>query len=795
MLKPKLQGKHWEKEFEKPIYELFKKNKIYKFNKNTKKPIYSIDTPPPYVNAPVHIGQATTYVLMDMFARFKRMLGYEVLFPLGLDKNGLPIEMAAEKRFKIKLHNTPREKFLKLCKKILEESSTASLETFLRSGISFNSWKIGKDIGEVYETDSQEYRKLTQSTFIDLWNKGLIYEDKRINNYCPGCQTTLADAEIEYANLSSIFNDVKFKVKETGETLIISTTRPELICTCAMIIYNPKDSRYKHLKNKTAITPIYNKEIPIKPHPMAKIDETTSGLVMMCAIGDTSDLLFFREQNLKPVIAIDIDGKMNKHAGFLKGLTIKEAREKIIDELKKQNLLTKQQKIMHRTPICERSKDPIEFIALPEFYLKQLKFKKDMKRLAKKINFFAPRSRQILLNWIDSITMDWAISRRRYYATEIPLWYCKKCNEIIVPKKGKYYQPWKEPPPIKKCKCGSTEFRGETRVFDTWMDSSITPLYILGYSRYPKFFKKTFPCTLRPSGKEILRSWGYYTILRCFQLTNKCIFKDHWVNYHIVDEKGYKMSKSKGNIIDPKNVLDEFGAEPFRLWCAVEGNLTKTDFRCSFERIKGATKTLIKLWNVAKFISMFPIPKKPKFTDLDKWILNELNALIKFSKKQYEEYDFHNPVIKIKHFIWETFASHYLELAKNRAYNKNNEFTKQEQNAACYTLHYCLDNILKLLAPVIPLMTYKIYKELKNKDIHSENFPKQIKEYKIKFTTKDITELNSKIWKAKQDKNLSLKAEIKKLTLPLKFKSIQKDLKSVTSAKEIKFANKLQIKF
>jgi len=329
MQEAKLKEKRWTKEIEKEIYSEWKKKNSYKFNKNTKKKVYSIDTPPPYVNRPVHIGQVTTYVLMDCFARYKRMKGFEVLFPLGLDNNGLPIEMEAERKFKISPGKVSREEYLKKCKEMLDKSGLESLESFLRSGISFNSWKIGKELGEIYETDSPDYRSLTQDTFIDLWNKGLIYEAARINNYCPGCRTTLADAEVDYEDIPSNFNDVTFKIKETGEEIIIGTTRPELIATCGAVIFNPDDDRYQKLDGKTVITPIYNKEVPIMSHPLAQLEKGT-GLVMMCSIGDLSDIRFFREQNITPIIAIGQDGRMNEHAGLLKGLKVKEAREKII---------------------------------------------------------------------------------------------------------------------------------------------------------------------------------------------------------------------------------------------------------------------------------------------------------------------------------------------------------------------------------------------------------------------------------------------------------------------------------
>jgi valyl-tRNA synthetase len=809
-----LKEKNWTKEIEKEIYTEWRSSERYRFHKHSGKKVYSIDTPPPYVNNPVHIGQATTYVFMDMFARFKRMTGHEVLFPLGLDRNGLPIEVAAEKKFGVKLTETPREKFIEYCHKVLEETSMESTESFLRLGIGFNSWQKGDAIGDVYETDSPEYRALTQETFIDLWNKGLIYEDDRTNNWCPGCQTTIADAEIDYEDLPSFFNDIVFKVQETGEDIVIGTTRPELICTCEMICYNPNDERYKHLEGKHAITPIFNKQVPIRPHPVAQIDKGT-GLMMMCSFGDITDIRFFRELGLKATLAINKDGTMNEHAGFLKGMRVKDAQRELIMKLKEVNLLVKQQRIKHRTPICERSKDPIEFINMKEFYLKQLEFKDDMMQIAKQPRFFSEESRKILIDWINTITIDWPISRRRYYATEIPLWYCKKCDNPVIPPKGKYYQPWREKPPIHKCdKCGNfdpEEFRGETRVFDTWFDSSISPLYILKYERDKEFFANNPTCSLRPQGKEIIRTWLYYTLLKDYLLTGKCIFDDVWINYHIVDEQGKKMSKSAGNGIDPKDVLNKFGAEPFRLWAALEGNLEKTDFRCSMERIEGSGKTISKLWNVAKFISLFPDkgydesykignPMKQveqHLTDLDKWALNELNILVIEANEGYACYDFHNPAVTMRHFIWEVFASQYIELVKNRAYNQNNEYTPEQQQAALYTLNYVLDTLLKLLAPVLPLMTYKICKTLRNRDIHFETFPASSKKYEMQshITTDEIADLNSFIWKSKKEKGLSLRNEVKTLVIEKKFEHIQHDIISAHAIKRLQFGESRSIEF
>ena len=793
-----IKEKRFTKEMELAIFNKWRNDNTFSFNENTTKPIYSIDTPPPYINSPIHIGHASTYVIMDFISRFRKMIGYEVLFPLGLDQNGLPIEVSAEKKYNIDFTKLPREKALYYCRKLLNETTAESIDSFFKCGISFSSWKDGEKIGEIYQTDSPSYRALTQATFIDLYNKGLIYEANKVVNWDPKLQTTVADSEITYEDRPGFFYDIVFKVKGTNEEVIIGTTRPELICTCGMVIFNPMDERYKHLEGKTLITPFFNKEVPCISHPAAEIEKGT-GIMMMCSYGDLTDIRFFIEQGLTGVIAINKDGTLNENAGPLKGQSIIKGRKRIVEELQKQNLLKKITPTnAHRTPVSERSGVAIEFIEMPEYYLKQMEFKEDLRRIAHEINIYSPKSRQILLDWIDSVSIDWPITRRRFYATEVPMWYCKKCNTPVLAQKGKYVQPWKEEYTGVCKKCGGKEFKGDERVFDTWFDSSISPLYILGYERYPQFFAKNPKCSLRPQGKEIVRTWLYYTLLKDYLLTGRTIFEDVWIHYHIVDENGYKMSKSKGNSIDPHQVLEKFGATPFRVWCAIEGNLDRTDFRCSFERIENAGKMMEKLWNVSKFVSMFELTEDDKknfeLTEIDKWLLQEIDKLIEESYNGYINYDFHNPVVRLINFIRDEFASHYIEIVKRRAYNNDpiTKFTPQERNAAIKTLQDALRTLLELLYPITPAMTYFIYKELFNEDITQKTFPKKTNT-KSTINTIDLIEFNSKVWKAKKENNLSLKEAIKKATAKESLKSIEKELKAAHNIQELTFAKEMEI--
>jgi valyl-tRNA synthetase len=781
--------KNWNVEIETEITSNWKKAELFNFNPKTKKIIYSIDTPPPYINSAIHMGHAVTYCFMDFFARYRRMKGEEVLFPLGLDRNGLPIEMATEKKFKISPFKVGREKFVEHCEKLLSEASAESIDSFAKLGISFSSYKEGDEIGSIYNTDSPEYRKLTQSTFIELYKKGLIYEDSRINNWDPKLRTTISDSEIDYEDLQSTFNDIKWKVKETGEDIIIGTTRPELIATCGMVIYNPEDKRYKHLEGKTAISPIFEEEIPIKAHPLAQIDKGT-GLAMMCSAGDLSDIQFFRYMNLVPRIAIGQDGRMNEKAGVLEGLKVREAREKIIELIKKKNLLAKQEQIIHRTPISERSKAEVEFIEMPEFYLKQLDYKKDMREIIKNINFYPKSSKKILDTWIDSISIDWPISRRRYYATSIPLWYSD--NMVALAPTGVYIEPWRESPPenaevidIKtKEELGRVsdfpdkKWTGEERVLDTWFDSSISELNMIKYKSNEDFFEKAYPVTLRPQGKEIVRTWLYYTLLRGFLETGKECFKDVWIHQHILDEKGKKMSKSQGNVINPQEILKEDGAEALRFWAATEGDLSKGDFTCSREKIKAERKTLNKLLNVSKFVMMFKKPtKKPRITEIDKLFIDYMEDMTISFDNLYINYNFNEPAQRLRHFLWDIFASNYIEIVKGRAYNEDKQFTIEESNSAKYTLHFLLERFLILAYPIIPQVTSFIAKDKKINLLESE-WPKA----KIGETSKlplinSIMDFNSKVWKTKKEKGISLRNPIEGIKIPNELSAFEKDLK------------------
>jgi valyl-tRNA synthetase len=812
-MEPKIQSTTWNPEtIEKAILKKWEENDIYHFAVDDgRKPAFVIDTPPPYPSGrPWHIGAAAHYAQIDMIARVARMTGKNVLFPIGIDRNGLPVEIYTEKKYKVRMRQMDRQKFLDLCKVALDDLEEEMIQIMKRMGISGN-------FKEHYRTDSDEYRALTQATFIELWNRGLVYLANRPNNYCPDCGTTIADAEVVYSEIPTKLVYMKFKVKEKNDTstkdtfIIVASTRPELLFACQAVIVNPEDDRYKHLIGLRAILPLFNREVSIIPHPSAK-PEFGSGAVMVCSYGDHNDVQLFRELGLKEIVALNENGFTTEAAGQqYVGLRVNQARSKIIEDLKNAHLMEKEESISHRTPLCERSKTPIEIIPLHDYYIKQIEFVQQLKDLASKLKFYPEMHRQILLKWLDSINIDWPVSRRRFYGTEIPIWYCNTCKAPnLPPSDGKYYRPWRDKPPFEKCqKCGSRDsgFTGEDRTFDTWMDSSISPLYVTKFGKDKKMFDYAYPTAIRPQAKDIIRTWLHYTMLRCMQLTDKIPWHEAWIMGYGVDEKGEKMSKSKGNVIDPFPVIEKYGADTFRFWSASEANLGY-DFRCSEQKIAGAQKFLSKLWNIGRFLSSFEVIDEkdaPQHLEpSDRWILSELDLLVKDCRRGYEEYNFFISANAIRDFTWHLFAAHYIEMVKGRAYatdddnNHNDGNNKNERyearKSALYTLHKCFSTILSLIAPIAPFIVEELWTKMYSNEftfhsqalLRAEHTKESEKEDgEIKKYTKAIIDFNSMVWNKKKEtisketgKPLSLKDPID-ISIPPELEQFEQDLRSM----------------
>jgi valyl-tRNA synthetase len=776
--------KTFEPEDELFILDYWKKTNVYRcFNPSYE--WFVIDIPPPYATGSMHVGGSAHYVQIDIIARYFRMNKKNVFFPWGVDRNGLPVELMAEKKLNKKATDIPREIFLEQCKKILDETESRIVETLYRLGLSC-------DFENGYRTDSPDYRAFTQETFIEVWKKGLVYEEERPVNWCPSCKTTIADAELEKEERESTLFYIKFQLESESSTtlnyIVVATTRPELLGACQAIIFNPDDNRYSSLKGSYAIVPIYNHKVPIIPHPYAK-PEFGSGLVMICSYGDQSDIRLFKELRLKPKVLLNENAVMNENSGPLFGLKVEEARKKIVSLLEEESLLLKKEVITQNVPVCWRCSTPVEYINVKEYYLKQIEFLEDILRISKEqIKFFPPESINILINWINSITSDWPISRRRFYGTELPIWYCKKCGAPNLPLPGNYYQPWKQPCPLESCKnCGGRDFEGEIRTFDTWVDSSVSALYVLRLGRKLGYPLPDVPVGMRPQGIDIVRTWLFYSLLRIYQLTQKPAFKYVRLSGMGLDERGRAMHRHLGNVVYPEPIVKKYGADAFRLWAASEAKLG-SNYLFSESRVSGARKFITKLWNISRFISQFPPCEEMPLEPIDKAILEKLDELIQMCRLSFEELDSFEAARAIRYFTWNIFADHYIEAVKSRAYNKNKEFSEISSKSAISTLYRVLYTIICLLAPITPFVSEAIYQKVFHfkESVHLEEYPiprGQKREFSDLFDK--FMQLNSVIWSYKKKKSLSLASPISRLCIPKELKVFEKEIISMHKVKEI----------
>ena len=804
MGKPKITDKRWSIDLEKRIQEEHygeTYNDRYSFNPDSEKEIFVIDTPPPYPSGTWHIGAVAQYSMIDVIARSQRLLGKEVYFPWGVDRNGINIEFTVEKKTGKKMRTFERGNFIDICRETIEEYTQAMRETACRVGLSCS-------FENEYLTDSPEYRAVSQSIFVDLFKQGNIVEDLRPNIYDPVEGTTIADAEVQRISRSTKLCDVIWET-EGGEKVIITTTRPELICACGIVLVHPEDSRYSHLIGKEINLPLTvngrSKKVSIASHHSVKM-EFGSGVLMVCSFGDQNDVSVFREFGLDPFVAINLNGEMTEISGPLSGLSVIEARKKAIDILEQENKLSSIKDHNQEIPVSERGNNPVEIILLKEWYVRQTHTLERMNELVSDINFIPPRNKQFLDDWMQNISIDWPISRRRWYHTEVPIWYSEDGSKVVVPPSGSYVQPWRNSPPKgsevldreSKVTLGLYEemanqlgeLTGEEKVFDTWMDSSNSNLFVSGYGKNEELFSKAFPTALRPQGKEIVRTWLYYTLLKSTLLLDKPGFSNIWIDGLGMDPWGRKMSKSLGNGIDANSVLEcgsggrtgswkikgtdgkqihlkanKIGSECFRLWKACDAQVGD-DFHINPEEIEAKYfGVLTKIFNVARFASQFEVPSnlssEPNDLEIeDKWILSEFSQVMSKVEDSWTKIDIYNAAQSIKNFSTGVFPSHWLEMVKSRLYDGD--------EAAAWTLHRIVRDLLTSLSPICPFFTHYLSTTLYgHSSVDVRKFPDIIEsKSELLNLTNPVIEFNSEVWKLKKDSGISLNTEISNVKIP-----------------------------
>ena len=524
---------------------------------------------------------------------------------------------------------------------------------------------------------------------------------------------------------------------------------------------------------------------------------------MVCSFGDQNDVAVFRELGLTPFQAIDLDGCMTDISADLTGLSVIEARAKATEMLEDAGNISQIEERSQEIPVSERGKNPVEIILLKEWYVRQTHIQDRMREHIDEIQFHPPRNRQFLLDWMDNISIDWPISRRRWYHTEIPIWYSEDEQFIVVPPTGNYVQPWKEQPPMEsrvlnrdsredvgsftELKESLGDIRGEEKVFDTWMDSSNSNLFVSGYLNHPEVFEKAFPTALRPQGKEIVRTWLYYTLLKSTLLLDKPGFQHVWIDGLGMDPWGRKMSKSLGNGIDADSVLEcgaggrtgswkvkgpsgsvslkanKIGSECFRLWKACEAQVGD-DFHINPEEIEAKYfGVLTKLFNVARFASQFDMPESEPTTPFpveDRWIRSEFSATMNSVEASWNDLDIYTATQALKSFGTGILPSHWLEMAKTRLYDGDTH--------AAWTIHTILNDFLAAFSPVCPFFCHHISMTLYGESsVDVDQFPSQgtVDEH-LNSLTPEVEAFNSEVWKTKKEQGLSLNAEIEGVVIP-----------------------------
>jgi valyl-tRNA synthetase len=763
------------KEMEKTILSYWEKEKTFKFDKNSNKPLYSIDTPPPTVSGDMHIGHAFSYAQEDFIARYKRMTKFNVFYPFGTDDNGLPTERLIERLKNIKSKDMSREEFIKTTLKTLKEITPNLIQQWKNLGVSC-------DYRIYYSTIDKNSRKLSQRSFIDLYHAKQIYEEDFPTIYCPECQTPVAQAELEDQNFNSKFVTLKFKSQ--GKILPIATTRPELLGACVAVFVHPKDKKFKNLINKTATIPLFNHKVSIFADESVD-PKKGSGALMICSYGDKYDVDAIKRLKLAPKVIFNPNGTLNIKP--YNGLKIKEARSKILEDLERKKLIISQEPISHTVNTHDKCGTEIEFLPVKQWFIKILDKKTKLINQGKKVKWHPKFMFKRYENWIKGLEWDWSISRKRHFGIPIPIWHCLNCKKHILAKESEL--PIDPLQTNKSCPICNSQTTPDENVLDTWATSSLTPQ--IASSLINNIVK--IPYSLRPQGHDIIRTWAFYTITKSYLHESQIPWKDIVIS-GFVTHGGKKMSKSKGTGINPREVMEQYGSDALRYWAASSKLGDDMDY---FESdIIAGKKFVTKILNASNFTFMNLIyqNKQPKLVDTDRIFLSQLNNLIESSTKEFNNYNYSKAKLETDAFFFRTFADNYLEIIKDRVYNG----TEEEKASASYTLYHSLLTILKLMAPITPFISEHIFLEHfkiteKDKSIHTSDWPKPIPIAKHKHDQKVWLKFIEILYKVRQAKSFAkapMNTQISSLTLTkTEHKLLGKtlpDLQAVTRANEIK---------
>lgn len=759
--------KEWERKWED--------ENIYKYIGDGSRPRYVIDTPPPYPTGSIHLGHVLNWVYIDMNARYRRQKGLDVLFTQGWDCHGLPTEVKVEETHGIKKNDVSRAKFREYCVDLTTENIAKMKAQMQAMGYS-------QDWTREFVTMTPEYMRKTQYSFLKMYEEGLIYQGKHPVNWCPRCQTAIAFAEVEYSDNTTFLNYVNFppavddsyddiaSSQESGkqadpktEGILIATTRPELMSACVAVVINPEDERYTPLLGKYVEVPLSHQKVKIIADE--EVDpEFGTGAVMICTFGDKTDVSWVQKYNLEVIDVIDDAGILTSAAGRYEGMDLQTCKKQTIEDLDAEGYLLKQEQVDQNVGQCWRCKTPVEILLKEQWFVAVRDLIEKTKVAADEMRWVPDHMKSRMVNWADSMEWDWCISRQRIFATPIPVWYCKDCGKVILPDPEDLPIDPTIDKPKHACECGCEEFIPEVDVLDTWMDSSISPLSIAGWP--DEDYINHFPSDIRPQGHDIIRTWAFYTTLRCIALTGQKPFDDIVINGMVFGEDGNKMSKSRPEfVVGPEEVIEQYGADSLRTWAA--NSVPGSDVIFDWKDIKHGYRFLRKFWNAFRFISMQIFDEEVSYEDvkdslgpIDLWILSKLNNLNVTVDQAFADYNFAETITSIERFFWHDFCDEYIEAVKYRLYT---DVSDESRRAAKYTLRTVVETSLKLLAPIAPFFTEEVYQYFGNESIHTTLWPEVHEELissEMEEKGETTVELIDEIRRFKSASKIPLNAEL-----------------------------------
>ncbi|MFN8542807.1 MAG: valine--tRNA ligase [Candidatus Binatia bacterium] len=711
---------------------------------------FVVDTPPPTVSGSLHVGHVFSYTQTDCIARYQRMRGRNVFYPMGWDDNGLPTERRVQNFFHVRCdvraavepglaleaasaaqakqppRLVSRPDFIRLCAQLTQQDEQAFRDLWTRLGLSV-------DWAQEYATVDDRSRHLAQFSFWDLWQKGHVYSLEAPTMWDVDFQTAVAQAEVEDRPVSGAFHHLAFGVEGSAERFVIATTRPELLPACVGVAAHPGDARYRHLFGKRAITPLFRVPVPIFPTELADPEKGT-GILMVCTFGDATDVLWWREQKLQLRQILGRDGRLatvtfgasgwestdaaaaNRWYAGLAGKSVAQARRAIVEQLRDPGgdapLQGDPKPIEHSVKFYEKGDRPLEFVTTRQWFVRLLDKKEQLLAMGDRVRWHPDFMRLRFRNWTENLNADWCVSRQRYFGVQIPVWYPldgegRPDHEraIVAPPEMLPIDPMTDTPPGYRPEQRDQPggFAGEADIFDTWFTSSLTPQISSRWLLDPARHARLFPADIRPQSHEIIRTWAFYTIAKALLHEDTVPWRHVVVSGWILDPDRKKMSKSKGNVVTPAHLLDEYTADGVRYWAASARLGTDTAFDDKVFKI--GKRLVTKLFNAGKFVLAQDAEVAPVATELDRAFVHRLHALVEQVTRAYEEFDYAHALQQTEAFFWADFTDTFLELVKVRARDGGGATA----GSAVASLRLGLSVLLRLLAPVLPYITEEVW--------------------------------------------------------------------------------------